>query len=339
MEIKIVIATDAWEPQVNGVVRTLLKTKEELEKSNINVEIIHPYLFKNIKFPFYKDIAISIPNKKDGKRIEEKLIEADYVHIATEGPLGLKIRNICNKNKYNFSTSYHTHFPEYLKKLYFIPKSITYKYMRWFHSSSSNIMVSTETMKNHLVKNGFKNNISIWPRGVDLNNFKPCSDNIFKDRPVLLYVGRVSKEKNIESFLNLNLDFDHYKIVVGDGPYRNKLQRKYKDVSFVGAKFGSDLAKYYSHSDLLVFPSKTDTFGLVIIESLACGTPVAAYPVMGPKDIITDEKLGSLNEDLKTAVINAMSSKDKDFCIEKAKKYEWSNCTNHFVYNLVKKTD
>jgi glycosyltransferase involved in cell wall biosynthesis len=322
----IVIATDAWEPQINGVVSTLKKIREECP----SIHFITPNYFKTFKCPGYKDISLALVRSKS---IENFMIQNQpkHIHIATEGPIGLAVRNWCIRNNKNFTTSYHTKFPEFLWAMYKIPTFITYSYMKWFHSKSSAVMVTTESLKKDLEERGFKN-IVRWTRGVDLKEFFPVYYYKTKtDYPTYLYVGRVSKEKNIEAFLNLDLQGN--KIVVGDGPELEKLKQKYPTVNFLGALSGADLAFVYQSASCFVFPSKTDTFGLVIIEALACGTPVAAYPVTGPIDILND-KVGAMDWDLKVACEKAVKLNPKD-CYKFAKKnYNWKITAKIFISNL-----
>jgi glycosyltransferase involved in cell wall biosynthesis len=321
----ILIATDAWEPQINGVVMTLKQIKKECD----DVVFITPNDFKSIPCPFYKDIRLSWA--WNVSRLIKK-INPKYIHIATEGPIGFFVRNWCIQNNRNFTTSYHTKFPEYLHKMVGVPTELTYKYMKWFHSMSSAVMVTTNSLKQELEGRGFKNLVK-WTRGVDTNLFYPLSKNarIANDRPTYLYVGRVSKEKNIEAFLDLKLEGN--KTVVGDGPELKRLSKKYPDVFFTGALKGNDLALFYRTADVFVFPSKTDTFGMVIIEALACGTPVAAYPVTGPKDILTPE-VGAMNDNLGVAIQEALKL-DRNKCTEFVQKnYVWSKTAKMFIDNL-----
>jgi glycosyltransferase involved in cell wall biosynthesis len=325
--MRILIATDAWEPQVNGVVTTLKKLKE---LSN-DIVYVTPDDFKSIPNFIYPEIRIAIPNQK---RIELliNLYNPDYIHIATEGPIGWAFRKWCIKNNKKFTTSYHTKFPEFFKAFYNIPTWMTYWIFRKFHNSGNGMFVATKSLETHLKSKGFKNLVA-WNRGVDLSQFKPAGRTGKTKTNILLYVGRVSKEKNIEAFLEL--DFPNYKkIVVGDGPELNKLKQKYPKVMFTGTLQGEKLAHTYSMADCFIFPSKADTFGLVIIEALACGVPVAAYPVTGPIDIL-NEKVGCVNDSLSVAVENALLLDRKD-CVEHAKKYDWQIVADMFIENIIK---
>ena len=324
--MKIVIVTDAWFPQVNGVVTTLNFLKKELEKLNYQVDIIHPSLFRTSSFSIYPEISLAMNPWKVKKYINEDI---DYLHIATEGPLGLFARNFAIRNNIEFTTAIHTKFPEYLKKILFIPLSLTYGYLKWFHGPTHKTLVNTNSQIEELSSIGFKN-LVLWSRAIDRNIFYPRKKLSNKD--YLLYVGRISKEKNLEDFLNL--DTIKQKIVVGSGPMLNEYKKNYRTVEFVGPKFENELAQYYSDASVFVFPSKTDTYGIVMIEALACGTPVAAYPVTGPKDIIINEINGYLHHDLLTAVSLAENINSK-FCEESIESLSWSNVANTFLETLI----
>lgn len=330
--LRILIVTDAWFPQNNGVVRTLSTTGEELRKLGHAVEFVTPDRFDTVAFPQYKEIRLAYnPFKKMNQIISN--FNPNVIHIATEGPLGLAARRYAVKNELPFTTSYHTKFPEYLLSQMYVPTPITYAYLKWFHKPSSNIMTSTGSLREDLKSRGF-NNLKHWSRGVDIELFKP-REKTFLDlpRPIFLYVGRVSYEKNIEAFLDL--DLPGTKLVVGNGPQLDSLKMKYPNVVFTGKKEGEELANYYSSSDVFVFPSKTDTFGLVVIEALASGLPVAAYPVTGPIDIIGENSgIGVLSNDLKSAALNALNipgTACREFIL---KNYLWTNCTKQFLMNL-----
>ena len=324
--MKIVIVTDAWFPQVNGVVTTLNFLKKELEKQNYQVDIIHPGLFRTSSFSIYPEISLAMNHWKVKNYINEDM---DYLHIATEGPLGLFARNFAIRNNIEFTTAIHTKFPEYLKKILFIPLSLTYGYLKWFHGPTHKTLVNTNSQIEELSSIGFKN-LVLWSRAIDRNIFYPRKKLSNKD--YLLYVGRISKEKNLEDFLNL--DTIKQKIVVGSGPMLNEYKKNYRTVEFVGPKFENELAQYYSDASVFVFPSKTDTYGIVMIEALACGTPVAAYPVTGPKDIIINEINGYLHHDLLTAVSLAENINSK-FCEESIESLSWSNVANTFLGTLI----
>ncbi len=253
------------------------------------------------------------------------------VHIATEGPLGFAARSYCTKRKVPFTTAFHTKFPEYLNARAHVPVKWTYKVMRHFHEPSQSVMVATQTVENELAQHGFRN-IKRWSRGVDTQLFRPRDKSFLNlPRPIALYVGRVAVEKNIEAFLALNQPGS--KVVVGDGPQLAQLSRKYPDVIFAGVKEGEELAKYFAAADVFVFPSLTDTFGLVLLEALACGVPVAAYPVAGPLDVIGDAPVGCLNADLGVAVRKALDA-SPDACRAHAESYSWDSSVAQFLANI-----
>jgi glycosyltransferase involved in cell wall biosynthesis len=330
---RIILATDAWYPQVNGVVRTIDMTSRTLRDFGHEVDIIEPTGLLSVSVPFYPEIRICFPRTGPlAKRILK--FQPDHVHVTTEGPLGLAVRAFCRNRRWKFSTSYHTKFPEYLKKLAFVPMGVTYQYLRWFHNSASPLMVATPSLEAELKRQRFTTPIARWSRGVDLTQFRLRTKwDPPWPRPILLYVGRVSAEKNIEAFVSLKTQGT--KVIVGDGPIRSRLEKAYPDVKFLGYKKGAELAECYSMADVFVFPSLTDTFGLVVIEALACGVPVAAYPATGPVDIITNEKLGKCDDDLGKAIECALKTGDRDACAAEAKKYSWENCTRQFEANLV----
>lgn len=330
--MKIVIVTDAWEPQVNGVVRTLKQTSTHLVEMGHAVFLLTPEDHYTIPFPSYPSIPLALfPGRKIARDLTS--INADAVHIATEGPLGMAARRWCIKNKVQFTTSYHTQFPEYVRLRLPIPLSWTYAWFRCFHNKAVHTLVPTESQKHRLQSHGF-NNVHVWGRGVDTSIFKPDNpQQIDLPKPITLNMGRVAIEKNIEAFLSLALPGS--KVVVGDGPDLDMLRKKYPEVLFTGAKFGDELSSWVTAADVFVFPSKTDTFGLVLLEALACGVPVAAYPVTGPKDVIEHGQVGYLDEDLKTAVINALQLNKQD-CIDFATQRSWQACTQVFselMYN------
>lgn len=328
--LRILIVTDAWSPQVNGVVRTLETLGDELRKMGHAVLYVTPKDFSTFPMPTYPEIRLSLyPGPRIRKMIED--FRPDAIHIATEGTLGLAARNYCVKTGRAFTTSLHTKFPEYVHARFRVPVSWTYALMRWFHRPSDAVMVATRTLEQELSERGFKN-LRMWSRGVDTNHFRP-GPKAWLDlpRPVFLYVGRVAVEKNIEGFLNLDLPGS--KLVIGDGPQMAELQQRFPKVMFAGPKFGADLARYYAASDVFVFPSRTDTFGLVVLEALASGVPVAAFPVLGPKDIIGDAPVGALSEDLRDAAMRALTMKPED-CRAFAESFSWRACTEQFVSNL-----
>ena len=317
--MKIVIVTDAWEPQVNGVVRTLKQTRHCLQELGHDVEMITPREFKTVPCPSYPSIRLALfPSRHIAKRLHAA--NANAIHIATEGPLGMAARRWCLRHKVKFTTSYHTQFPEYLRLRAPIPLSWSYAWLRRFHSKAVHTLVPTPSQRQRLIDRGF-HHVAVWGRGVDTQVFTPEEPKILDlPRPILLNMGRVAVEKNIEAFLDA--DVEGSKVVVGDGPDLAILQKRYPNVLFTGAKFGKELAAYVAAADVFVFPSKTDTFGLVILEAMACGVPVAAYPVTGPADIIIEGKTGSMNEDLSTA-IDAAKTLDPADCLAYAQQHSW----------------
>jgi glycosyltransferase involved in cell wall biosynthesis len=334
--MRILLATDAWEPQVNGVVRTLTRTTAECRAMGHEVEVIEPHQFKTVPLPTYPEIKLALAAYED---IQErfKAFEPEAIHIATEGPIGLSARRVCMEWKLPFTTSYHTKFPEYVSARIPVPVSVGYAYMRWFHKPSGRLMVATPTLRDELEKHGFKN-ISPWSRGVDTELFRPGREPVLDAlagralaRPVWLNVGRVAVEKNIEAFLEQ--DLPGTKVVVGDGPAREELQAKYKETVFLGARFGEELAACFADADVFVFPSWTDTFGLVILEAMAAGTPVAAYPAHGPIDIIPGSGAGAIHDDLRTACLEALRC-DRRAVRAYAEKFSWRASAEEFVRNL-----
>lgn len=333
--LRILIVTDAWSPQVNGVVRTLETLGEELTKLGHTVQYITPKNFTTFPMPTYPEIRLALyPGPRIAKIIGE--FRPDAIHIATEGTLGLAARNFCVRNGRKFTTSLHTKFPEYVHARFRVPVRWTYALMRWFHRPATAVMVATKTLERELTERGFRN-LQIWSRGVDTEYFKPGEkDWLDLPRPVFLYVGRVAIEKNIEAFLTLDLPGS--KLVIGDGPQMTELQSRFPSVRFAGPKFGADLTRHYAASDVFVFPSKTDTFGLVVLEALASGLPVAAYPVLGPKDIIGDAPVGALSEDLQAASLKALTI-TPEACRAFAENFSWRACTEQFLSNLAASPD
>ena len=326
MATKIVIVTDAWEPQVNGVVTTYKNIIKNID-SNYEVEIIHPGLFKNLALPFYKGIQVAFCSKKKMREMFLRHSGEVKYHIATEGPLGLTARNVLVEAGIQYTSAYHTKFPEFIKAMYGIPVSFTKWYFDWFHKKSRYVMCSSASS----AKENPSWNTVVLGKGYD-SHFK-FNEKVKNDTKTLLYVGRVSKEKNIEDFCKLpdqNYRYNYKKIVVGDGPDRKRLQKKYPHVSFVGYKFGEELAWYYKHSDVFVFPSKADTYGIVILEAMACGTPVAAYPVTGPIDQIIQGKNGSMSHHLHIAVQQCCLI-DRKEVYQSVQNISWKNSATDFI--------
>ena len=328
---KILIITEAYEKTVNGVWTTLKSTAIELRKMKYDVIFITPEKFKSIQCPTYQELRIVLNPWKVGKMIES--ISPEYIHIATEGPLGYFAVKYCEKHGLKFNTSYHTKFPEYMNTRFsFIKADWIYNYLRRFHKNSNKVLVTTKSMKTELEEKYFKN-LEVWGRGVDTNTFNSYHQRSNK-LPILLYVGRISIEKNIEAFLSLDLPFNHTKVVVGDGPLLEHFKAKYPDVSFKGAKKNNQLPYYYATADVMVFPSLTDTFGIVMIEASACGTPVAAFPVTGPIDYIEQGVTGYMDSDLSIAIQECLKLSRRNCEIE-ASKYTWKECTKVFERNLI----
>ena len=328
--MRIIIISDAWQPQVNGVVRTLEQTQKQLQGWGHQVSIIGPEAFNKIPLPGYRSIPLVIFPARRLKKIIENF-DPDTIHIATEGPLGLAARQYCCGRGLSFSSSYHTQFPEYIRLRLPVPLSLTYAYLRWFHRRAACTMVSTDSQIQILKQRGFRHLVK-WSRGVDMSLFRPVSNTtVSVEKPISVYMGRVAVEKNIEAFLSLSLPGTQY--VIGDGPDRQRLEKKYPKIRFVGEKKGQEQVKLLSAADVFVFPSRTDTFGLVMIEAMACGVPVAAYPVTGPIDIITEGRSGALDNDLYQAVIKALSV-DRQSTLKYTQKYSWESATEQFLSNL-----
>lgn len=329
--MRIILATDAWEPQINGVCRTMKKTADILAKDH-EVLVVHPGLFENYKCPFSPDIRLAVGIKDSF--IKSLIKPPCAVHIVAEGTIGFAFRNYCVRHKIPFTTAYHTNYPEYLWEHAWIPPVVSKVFFRWFHKKSKAIMVATPSLQNKIVNMGFKCPPKLWGRGVDTKLFYPREKTI--DKKIGLYVGRVSKEKNLEAFLSLKIDgLTKYVTGPGEESYVNYLANKYPDAVFTGPLSGNDLAQMYCNCDVFVFPSKSDTFGLVVIEALACGKPVAAYPVEGPIDILGGiEKVGCCHEDLLVAINTALNTSSAQACQDLASKYTWETCTEQFLKNL-----
>ncbi|MFA5948229.1 MAG: glycosyltransferase family 1 protein [Candidatus Gracilibacteria bacterium] len=333
---KIIIITDAWSKNISGVVSSIYYIKKGLKKKGFKVFIIHPRLFKSVPLPTYAEIRAAIfPKRKMEKMIKQ--INPDYIHIATEGPLGYYGLKICVKNKWKFTTSYHTRLPEYIAiRLNPLPvKKLAYSYMRWFHSKSEKVMVTTPSLKEELEKRKFKNIVS-FPLGINLKLFKKNPKAKIPEglkKPIFTFLGRLAPEKNIKAFLKCKLPGS--KLIIGDGPQKEELFEKFKDKAmFVGFKKWQDIVNLLSISDVFVFPSKTDTFGLVIIEALACELPIAAYNVQGPKDIIANGVNGYIGPDLEANAKKCLKLNKKK-CRESSMKYSWENYASNFIKNIV----
>ena len=331
---RIMVVTDAWKPQVNGVVRTMTTVAGELEAMGHTVAVVGPDRFRTIPCPTYPDIPLSLfPGRKLAQTIED--FRPDTLHISTEGPLGVAARRWALRHEAAFTTAFHTRFVEYIRARTGIPAAPIYAWMRRFHGAASGTMVATQSLRDDLTERGFRN-IRAWTRGVDLDLFRPYERNDFLDlpRPVFIYIGRVAVEKNIGAFLSLDLPGS--KVVVGGGPQLEALRKAYPTVHFTGPRFGEALVRSYASADVFVFPSLTDTFGLVLLEALACGTPVAAFPVTGPRDVLAGAAapVGATGWDLKDAALMALSA-DRGACRAHAETFSWRTCAEIFVSCLV----
>lgn len=324
--MKIALISDAWSPQVNGVVTTLQKTCAQLRAQGHSVETLTPDLFRNWPCPSYPEIRLALGC---GPKLRARLdaFQPDAIHIATEGPLGLAARSYCKRRKLRFTTSFHTRFAEYVHLRTGLPLNVGYAFLRWFHNGGVRAMAATPSLVAELKERGFHNPV-LWSRGVDTALFQPGrKDFLDEARPIMLYTGRVAVEKNIEEFLKL--DLPGTKVIVGDGPQRQEMEQKYPAVRFVGYQHGEALARHIAAADVFVFPSLTDTFGLVLLEALACGVPVAAFPVQGPRDVILDERVGCLDEDLGRAIKTALQL-NGEHCRQYALRYTWQDCARLF---------
>lgn len=331
--MRIAIVTDAWEPQVNGVVRTLQAVRRELEAQGHIVLVISPERFYSMPCPTYPEIRLAFARVATvGGLLEE--FAPDAIHLATEGPVCVAARRWCLRRSFPFTTAYHTQFPDYVEARSGVPAEWVWRYIQWFHAPSQAILASTPSIRRTLVEHGLTR-VRHWGRGVDLANFHagvaPHPAFAHLPRPIQLYVGRVAVEKNIEAFLETG--HPGTKVIVGDGPARASLEAKYPDAIFMGPKFGTELAQCYAGADVFVFPSRTDTFGLVMIEALACGTPVAAYPVTGPIDVLTRET-GAMADDLDAAIAEALT-RDRRTCAAYGRGFTWEASARQFLEALV----
>jgi glycosyltransferase involved in cell wall biosynthesis len=342
--VKIVLASDAWHPQVNGVVRSLSTTVERLRQLGHDVDVIEPSRFWTLPCPTYPEIRLSLACRRKVRKILDEA-QPDSIHIATEGPIGWAARSWCVRNGRRYTTAFHTRFPDYVSIRTGIPEEWIWRVMRRFHGPAERTFAATTSLAEELNSRGLEHT-HLWPRGVDLEQFNPGVPPhpamAELPRPILLNVGRVAPEKNIEAFLKL--DVAGSKVVVGGGPALEKMKAAYPDVLFLGPKHGAELASVYTAADVFVFPSRTDTFGLVNLEALACGVPVAAYPVPGPADILgADERgihggtarIGALDEDLGEAIARALTA-DRFAAAKEARHYGWDQCTSLFFAGLAK---
>ena len=329
MQKTILIVTDNLPEQINGVVTTYKNIEAMAVLDGYRVVYLDPGRFRHVDCPRYNELKIAFP-WKIGQAIEE--ISPDHIHIATEGPMGLCARQYLDKHGYRYNTAYHTKFPEGLRKLFGIPEALTWPLVRWFHKHSGKVLTTTDTMVKELRDHGFDGEIVSWTRGVDRDIFypRPRGPN---QNPLLLCVSRVSKEKNLEDFFQLDYPGAR-KIMVGDGPMREEYEATYPDVEFVGFKTGKELADYYRMADVFVFPSQWETFGLVMIEAMACGTPVAAYPVQGPLDVVDQGVTGYMSQDLRVAVDQCLTL-DQNLVAQGSQRWSWQRAWEIFKNNLV----
>jgi glycosyltransferase involved in cell wall biosynthesis len=328
--MRILIATDAWHPQVNGVVRTLTSLARSAAVLGCEIEFLTPDGFPSMGLPTYPGLRVALPNRSEiARRIEAA--SPDAIHIATEGPIGWAARAYCRRQQLAFTTSYTTRFPEYIAARSVIPVSLSYAVLRHFHAAAAMTMVATASLRQELGTRGFRK-LGTWTRGVDTELFNPDEPvELDLPRPIFMTMGRVAVEKNIEAFLALQLPGS--KVVIGDGPQKAELARRYPKAKFLGEKTGKDLTGHLAAADVFVFPSLTDTFGVVQLEALACGTPVAAFPVTGPLDVIADHPVGALDANLRSACIHALGM-SREACRNFALERSWENSARQFIGNL-----
>jgi glycosyltransferase involved in cell wall biosynthesis len=329
--MRILIATDAWRPQVNGVVHSIERMAAAARGQGADIVFLTPSGFSSLPMPTYPEIRLALASPRAvAERIDAA--DADHIHIATEGPIGFAARWVCRRRARPFTTSYHTRFPEYLAARSPIPMSWSYAVLRQFHAASGAVMTPTPSMRDELIARGF-GRVVVWTRGVDRTLYRPRENcGLGLPGPIFLYVGRVAVEKNVEAFLRLDLPGS--KVVVGDGPAREALSAAFPAAHFMGARSGEDLARIYSGADVFVFPSRTDTFGIVLVEALASGLPVAAFPVTGPLDVIADSGAGALDVDLRVACLNALAI-PREKALARARCYTWDESARQFIANIV----
>jgi glycosyltransferase involved in cell wall biosynthesis len=328
--MRLLIATDAWHPQVNGVVRTLTSLEQAARKLGVTVEFLTPEGMRSIPLPTYASLRVAVPARREvARRIERARPNA--IHIATEGPIGYMARAYCRRHGLCFTTSYTTRFPEYIWTRSGVPTSWTYSLLRRFHAPAAATMVSTPSLMLELSRLGFRN-LAIWTRGVDTDVFKPeRAIDLRLPRPIFLSAGRIAVEKNLPAFLALDLPGS--KVVIGEGPQEPELRRQFPDVTFLGLQEGPRLAAHIAAADVFVFPSLTDTFGVVQLEALACGVPVAAFPVTGPKDVIGGHPVGALDRDLRSACLGALGV-SREACRAFALTHSWEQSALQFIGHI-----
>ena len=328
--MKILIVSDAWEPQVNGVVRTLKMTRRELERKGHRTELLSPLGFRSIPCPTYPEISLALTTEREVARQIDRF-SPDCLHIATEGPLGWLARRIAMRRHWPFTTAYHSRFPEYVAARFRIPTAWTYALLKRFHGAARATLAPTPAIVADLRERGF-DRARLWSRGVDLELFNPAGErDVLSKRPVFLYVGRIAVEKQVDAFLRLDLPGEKW--VAGEGPERRRLQARYPDAHWLGVLDGAELARLYRSADVMVFPSVTDTFGLVIAEAMACGTPVAAFPVPGPIDVIGASGGGVLHTDLREACLQALAL-PRDLVRRRAEQFSWPAATDQMLAAL-----
>lgn len=327
----ILIATDAWRPQVNGVVHTLEATARAAEALGVNITFLTPEGYPSVALPSYPGIRLALPKARD---IAWRIAEAapDVIHIATEGPIGHLVRRHCLADRRPFATSLHTRFADYVAARWPVPRRWTWGWLRWFHNAGRATMVSTASLARELRSHGFRS-VQLWPRGVDARLFHPGrARDLGVRRPVFLTVGRLAVEKNVEAFLSLDLPGS--KVVVGDGPARAMLASRFPDAIFLGTRRDAELAAIYAGADAFVFPSRTDTYGLVLLEALACGLPIAGYPVAATRDVVGAAPVAVLDHDLRSACLGALAV-PRATCRRYAEAATWEASARCFVANLV----
>ena len=328
--MRVLVATDAWHPQVNGVVRTLTSLAEAARQFGVTVEFLTPEGFPSIGVPTYPGLRVALPNRRT---IAERIVKAapDAIHIATEGPIGYAARSFCLRHGLSFTTSYTTCFPEYIAERAPIPRALSYAVLRRFHAAAVVTMVSTPSLMSELTRRGFRN-LGMWGRGVDTDKFRPdLAAALDLPRPIFVSMGRVAVEKNIDAFLSL--DLPGTKVVIGEGPQEAELRQRYPTVTFLGLLKGRELAAHLAAADVFVFPSRTDTFGVVQLEALACGVPVAAYPVMGPRDVVGGHAVGVLDNDLRAACLGALNV-SREACRAFALTRSWEASARQFIAHV-----
>jgi len=330
--MRVLVATDAWHPQVNGVVRTLTSLARSARGLGVTVDFLTPEGFPSLRMPTYPGLRLALPSPgKIARRIEQAA--PDAIHIATEGPIGHMVRRYCVNRGLPFTTSYTTRFPEYISSRLPIPEAFSYAVLRRFHAAATVTMVSTTSLLNELSGRGFRH-LGIWTRGVDTDVFKPQpAAALDLPRPIFLSIGRIAVEKNLEAFLSLDLPGS--KVVIGEGPQEAELRQRFPEAKFLGVMHGETLAAHVAAADVFVFPSRTDTYGVVQLEALACGVPVAAFPVVGPKDVIANNPVGMLSEDLRVACLGALAM-SREACRAFALTHSWETSARQFIGHVNK---